>query len=226
MLGNARNLKQSDSALMLSFAAGDHEGFELLYRRYSESVYRFFYFGTHGDELLAAELFEDVWMTVVRGRARYTDEITFTDWLYHSAWARLHDHLRLHLLDKAVDDETDPVQSSVVSINAGRDQSGSDVTEDNVSDHTNNIDQQGAGVDARTDKNKEKCVPANAVLLECISQMNPEHKEVVLLRFCFSMNNQEIADFLDVNKNVVDRAYSEAVKVIRSDLVPVIGCHG
>lgn len=146
--------------------------------------------------------------------------------MYHSAWARLHDHLRLHLLDKAVDDETDPVQSSVVSINAGRDQSGSDVTEDNVSDHTNNIDQQGADVDARTDKNKEKCVPANAVLLECISQMNPEHKEVVLLRFCFSMNNQEIADFLDVNKNVVDRAYSEAVKVIRSDLVPVIGCHG
>ena len=99
MSGNAKNLRESDSALMMSFAAGDCEGFEVLYRRYSGAIYRFFYFGTHGDKSLAIELFQDVWMTVIRGRARYTNEINFVDWLYHSAWARLHDHLRLHTLE-------------------------------------------------------------------------------------------------------------------------------
>jgi len=38
------------------------------------------------------------------------------------------------------------------------------------------------------------------------------------------MNNQEIADFLDVGKSLVDRAYGEAVKMIRNDLDTAIGC--
>ena len=223
MLGNARNLKQSDSALMLSFAAGDQEGFEVLYRRHSASVYRFFYFGTHGDELLAAELFEDVWVTVVRGRVRYTNEITFTDWLYHSAWARLHDHLRLHLLDRNIDD-TDNVESSVVSIDAFRPQTQKDALTDETSDIGNNTDTQNSEFEDQTEPAGEKHQPSNAALLTCISEMSPEHKEVVLLRFCFSMNNQEIADFLDVGKSLVDRAYGEAVKMIRSDLDTASGC--
>jgi len=209
MLGNARNLKQSDSALMLSFAAGDQEGFEVLYRRHSASVYRFFYFGTHGDELLA--------------RVRYTNEITFTDWLYHSAWARLHDHLRLHLLDRTIDD-SDNMESSVVSLDAFRPQPQKDSLAGEKSDIGGNTDTQNSECEDQAELTNEKHTPANAALLACISEMNPEHKEVVLLRFCFSMNNQEIADFLDVGKSLVDRAYGEAVKMIRNDLDTAIGC--
>jgi len=198
---------------MLSYAAGDLEGFELLYRRHSQSIYRFFYFGTHGDKSLSAELYEDVWLTVVRGRARYTNEITFTDWLYHSAWARLHDHLRIHPLsdhiagDHALADNS--VQSCVVSISDFRKREQAETN--SVLSQT--IDSQKTVVESAADEES-----AGVTLLGSISQLSPEHKEVVLLRFCFSMNNQEISDFLDVNKSVVDKTVKEAVKVLRSDV--------
>jgi len=146
----------------------------VLYRRHSASVYRFFYFGTHGDELLAAELFEDVWMTVVRGRVRYTNEITFTDWLYHSAWARLHDHLRLHLLDRTIDD-SDNMESSVVSLDAFRPQPQKDSLAGEKSDIGGNTDTQNSECEDQAELTNEKHTSANAALLACISEMNPEH---------------------------------------------------
>ena len=150
---------------------------------------------------------------MVRGRARYTNEITFTDWLYHSAWARLHDHLRIHPLsdytagDHALGDNS--VQSSVVSISEfrKREQPEANSVLSQTVDSQKTVDESTAGEES-----------AGVALLSSISQLSPEHKEVVLLRFCFSMNNQEISDFLDVNKSVVDKAVKEAVKVLRSDI--------
>ncbi len=210
MLGNAKNLKDSDSALMLSFAAGDGEGFDLLYQRHSESVYRFFYFGTHGDESLAAELFQDVWMTVVRGRARYTNEINFTDWLYHSAWARLHDHIRLHPLVPAKQINSQD-QSTVVRLDSYRNSVAPDSADEIASEDIEvdmPMDSIGANDDAKD----------NAALVVCVENMTPEHKEVILLRYCFAMSLQEISEFLDVSKTMVERCFREAVKVIRSDI--------
>lgn len=210
MLGKATKLKESDSALMLSFAAGDGEGFDLLYKRHAESVYRFFFFGTHGDETLTAELYQDVWLTVVRGRARYTNEISFTDWLYHSAWARLHDHIRLHPLDSSVDTKKDTfAPSNVVQLNrdckAEEDQVDANSTVDEIAEPSD-------------DSPAVKATDKNSVLLDGIKNMSPEHKEVVLLRFCFSMCLQDIADFLDVSKPTVDRCFNEAVRILRADL--------
>ena len=203
MLGNVRSQKESDCALMLSFAAGDLGGFELLYKRHRQSVYQFFYFGTHGDVSLTDDLFHDVWMTVVRGRIRYTDDISFTDWLYHSSWARLHDHLRLYPLDGKVFDAKQKKDATVVKIDSylGLEESPS-----------NNSEEAGSA-----EKQKSETEKGNT-LLHTISKMNPEHKEVTLLQFCFSMGKQEIADFLDVNKSVVDRLSREAVTMLRSDL--------
>ena len=211
MLGNAKNFNDSDSALMLSFAAGDGEGFDLLYRRHGESVYRFFYFGTHGDESLAAELFQDVWMTVVRGRARYTNEINFTDWLYHSAWARLHDHIRLHPL---VESEQIKSQrhSTVVRLDAYRE------TETETAEHTVEAGVEESAAKLPMDVVATGDVKGNAALVRSVENMTPEHKEVILLRYCFSMSLQDISEFLDVSKTTVDRCFREAVKVVRDDI--------
>jgi len=179
-LSNAKNLQESDSALMMSFAAGDREGFELLYRRHSASIYRFFYFGTHADQALATELYYDVWMTVVRGRMRYSNDINFTDWLYHSAWARLHDHLRLHSLELDLDSLKPASKKSTV-----------------VSPSTAAVEQEKSLVDA-------------------IQNLSPEQKEVVLLKFCFSMSNQDISDFIDVSKPTVDRITRESAVLLRA----------
>lgn len=202
----AKNLQESDSALMMSFAAGDLEGFELLFRRHSGSIYRFFYFGTHGDKPLAAELFHDVWMTVVRGRTRYTNDINFTDWLYHSAWARLHDHLRLHALDRDPDGlKVMAKESSVVSMAdyvAG-------VNRSDANHEAGDMIVDLPVVDPAVD-NEE-----NSVLIDTLRHMSLEHKEVVLLRYCFSMSLQDIADFIDVRKTTVERISREAASLLR-----------
>lgn len=230
MPGNVRNLKQSDSALMLSFAAGDLGGFKLLYRRHSQAVYRFFYFGTNGDETLTSELFLDVWITVVRGRVRYTNEITFTDWLYHSAWARLHDHLRLHPLDNKFDHTLSPThglkvkglknkdskESTVVSLEPRASLEQTDCSIGSAeSELKKETDTPGS---QHTDGGCKSVSDEDSVLLSCVSNLIPEHKEVVLLRFCFSMNNQEIADFLDIGKSVIERTCREAVVLLRAQL--------
>lgn len=211
ILGNAKNLRESDSALMMSFAAGDCEGFELLYRRHSGSIYRFFYFGTHGDKSLAAELFHDVWMTVVRGRLRYTNDINFSDWLYHSAWARLHDHLRLHALDRDPDGlESTKKESRVISMAEYR-SANDDDTEFEREDSEQCENMHDA---VFTDSDEE----ADSSLIKTIRKLSPEQKEVVLLRYCFSMSAQDIADFIDISKSAVDRVAAEAAVVLRQNV--------
>ena len=43
---------------------------------------------------VAAELFQDVWMNLIRARAGYTVQAQFTTWLYRLAHNRLVDHYR------------------------------------------------------------------------------------------------------------------------------------
>lgn len=213
MSGNAKNLRESDSALMMSFAAGDCEGFEVLYRRYSGAIYRFFYFGTHGDKSLAIELFQDVWMTVIRGRARYTNEINFVDWLYHSAWARLHDHLRLHTLEQDSDDHSVTSQSSKVVSIVSKSRS---IEELNAEESDELVDVGADVVEAVPEVvNDANTSLADSSLIDVIKNLDPEQKEVVLLRYCFSMTAQDIADFIDVGKSTVDRLARETAAVLR-----------
>ena len=205
--GIAKNLQESDSALMMSFAAGDCEGFEVLYRRHSGSIYRFFYFGTHGDKSLAGELFHDVWMTVVRGRMRYTNDINFVDWLHHSAWARLHDHLRLHSLEQDPDGlRVTSKESNVVSI-ASKSRSNEEIDSGSVADVSGQA----------SENNTDESLPDTS-LIDAIKNLSAEQKEVALLRYCFSMTALDIAEFIDVNKATVDRIARETGSVLRREV--------
>ena len=220
-LSKVRNLKESDSALMLSFAAGDQEGFELLYRRYSASVYRFFFYGTQGNEPLSAELFQDVWMTVVRGRVRYSTDINFVDWLFHSAWARLHDHLRLHPID---DDANDTGQrSSVVRMDTFAKRSSDDAALADANDENDEL--SAAEVKMKLDVDTQVIAEESEnrhSLLRSIKNLSSEHTEIVLLRYCFSMDLSDIAEFLDIRKDSVDRLVRDAVKCLRHDMAEVL----
>ena len=185
------SLDHSDSALMMSYSAGEREGFDVLYQRHKNSVYRFFYFGTDGDETLAGELFQDVWMTIVRGRKRYTKDIRFADWLRHIAWARLYDHLRLHPSyiqeNRQLSDDTEEkpdLPPNVVSMHPD----GLPVDFNSISD---------------------------AQLLVQLKSLSDDHREIVLLRFGFRMDFNEIANFLDVARSSVNRLHREAVVRLR-----------
>jgi RNA polymerase sigma-70 factor (ECF subfamily) len=83
----------SDEALMLDYAAGSALAFERLYARHKGGTYR--YLLRHVSNAAAAEeLHQDVWLRVVRARARYVPEARFTTWLYTLARHRLVDHWR------------------------------------------------------------------------------------------------------------------------------------
>jgi len=97
-----------DEALMLAYRAGDAGAFDALYTRHRAKLYRFL-LRQCGTAALAEELYQDVWVNVIRARRRYTPQARFTTYLYRIAHNRLIDHFRRSarrpLVDCPSDDE-------------------------------------------------------------------------------------------------------------------------
>jgi RNA polymerase sigma-70 factor (ECF subfamily) len=83
----------SDEDLMLAYAAGDAAAFDTLYARHKSGVYRYLLRQCR-DAGIAEQLFQDVWMNLIRVRASYQPSAKFTTWLYTLAHNRLIDHHR------------------------------------------------------------------------------------------------------------------------------------
>ena len=86
-------IDETDEALMLAYARGEAAAFERLYARHRGPTYRYLLRHT-ADRAAADELHQDVWLSVVRARERYTPDARFTTWLYTLARHRLVDHWR------------------------------------------------------------------------------------------------------------------------------------
>jgi RNA polymerase sigma-70 factor (ECF subfamily) len=85
----------SDEELMLCYRDGDAGAFDALYGRHKGGVYRYLLRQCR-EAAVAEELFQDVWMNLVRARAGYTVQAKFTTYLYRLAHNRLIDHYRKH----------------------------------------------------------------------------------------------------------------------------------
>jgi RNA polymerase sigma-70 factor (ECF subfamily) len=84
----------TDEALMLRYAEqGDVAAFESLYRRHRGALARYLHRNT-GSPAAGDELFQDVWLGVVRSRAAYRASASFRTWLFTLAHNRLVDHYR------------------------------------------------------------------------------------------------------------------------------------
>jgi RNA polymerase sigma-70 factor (ECF subfamily) len=102
----------SDEDLMRAWQRGDTGAFEVLYRRYRGSLYRFLV-RQAGGEAAGEELYQDVWMTLVRGRERWPPAATLKTYLYRIAHSRLVDHYRSRsskgrALEVSLDDDGAP----------------------------------------------------------------------------------------------------------------------
>jgi RNA polymerase sigma-70 factor, ECF subfamily len=109
----------SDEDLMLAYAAGDAAAFEALYARHKGGVYRYLLRQCRQGGV-TDELFQDVWMNLIRARASYAPTAKFTTWLYRLARNRLIDYYRAsgHLTLVSADDEAH--QDAVAALPAAR----------------------------------------------------------------------------------------------------------
>jgi RNA polymerase sigma-70 factor, ECF subfamily len=82
-----------DEDLMLAYAAGDAAAFDTLYTRHKGGVYRYLLRQCRQGGV-ADELFQDVWMNLIRARASYIPTAKFNTWLYRLAHNRMIDYYR------------------------------------------------------------------------------------------------------------------------------------
>jgi RNA polymerase sigma-70 factor (ECF subfamily) len=88
-----QNEISSDEELMERYRDGDAGAFDMLYGRHKGGVFRYLV-RQCGNRGIAEELFQDVWMNLIRARAAYTVQAKFTTYLYRLAHNRLIDHYR------------------------------------------------------------------------------------------------------------------------------------
>jgi RNA polymerase sigma-70 factor (ECF subfamily) len=75
---------KSDAAIMLRVAEGDEAGFNYLATRYHRPMIHFLY-RMVGNQAVAEELAQEVFLRVYRARSSYRAEARFTTWLYRIA---------------------------------------------------------------------------------------------------------------------------------------------
>jgi RNA polymerase sigma factor (sigma-70 family) len=83
----------SDETLMQQYAEGDAQSFEVLYHRHRAWLHRVLLRSLHS-ESAAQDVFQDTWLTVIKGASRYEPRAKFTTWLYGLAHSRLIDMVR------------------------------------------------------------------------------------------------------------------------------------
>jgi len=97
----------SDEELMRRYRAGDTPAFESLYARHKGGLYRYFLRQCR-IAAVAEELFQDVWLNLIRARERYEARARFTTYLYSLAHNRLIDYYRRQGVAPPVAYDDDP----------------------------------------------------------------------------------------------------------------------
>lgn len=99
--------EDKDAHLMQAYALGDADAFEQLYLKYKDELYRFF-LRQCGNQALAEELYQDVWVRIIDARQRYEAKAKFSTWLYHIAHNILIDHYRKPVEEELPEGDTIP----------------------------------------------------------------------------------------------------------------------
>jgi len=182
---------QSDEDLMLAYAAGDAAAFDALYARHKGGIYRYLLRQCRQGGV-ADELFQDVWMNLIRARASYVPTAKFTTWLYRLAHNRLIDHYRAsgHLTLVSADDEAH--EDAVAALPGAR----------------------GDEPQARVE-NRE----LGERLRSAVASLPPAQREAFLLQQEGGLSLAEIAELTGVGTETVKSRLRYALAKLRSDLV-------
>lgn len=177
----------TDEDLMQSYQKGNAAAFEILYARHKGGVFRYLLAKCH-QQVIAEELFQEVWMKLIIARDRYENRARFTSYLYQLA--------HNHFIDYYRKTKSDVIQN--------RDQ------DEDV--------EQMIGMDHKQPDEQIEVQRQTELLSELIRDLPDEQREVFLLREEAGLTLAEIADVTGVNAEAAKSRLRYAVKKLRAGL--------
>lgn len=84
----------NDESLIAEYCNGQHVAFEILYRRHSDPLYRFILRQCNYHASQTEEIFQDIWMNVIKNSQQFRAESKFSTYLYQIARNKIIDHAR------------------------------------------------------------------------------------------------------------------------------------
>lgn len=181
----------SDEDLMLRYVHGDGTAFEILFRRHKARVYGFIYRFTGGGH--ADDLYQEVFLRIIRSRHTYRPRAKFTTWLYAVARSVCIDAMRKENRRKdttSLDELTETGQSPVplpVSQGTQRDEAFDNET--------------------------------NALMHRLIQGLPEEQREVLLMREKLNLTFREIASITGCTVGTVKSRMRYALETLRKWLI-------
>ena len=105
----------TDESLMLRYAAGNLQAFNLLYARHEMGVWRYV-FRSVRVQAVADDLLQDVWFALARQAPHYQPTAKFKTWLFTLAHNRLVDYFRTAKQHVSLDGDDDTEHDSVALV--------------------------------------------------------------------------------------------------------------
>lgn len=179
---------------MLLYQKGDERAFEILYWRHQRGIFNFIchFIGESGN--YAEELFQDVFLKVVKSSNRYKPTAKFTTWLYQIARNGCIDHFRkmkhrrITSLAQPIDDDEEMDMESTMA-------------------HPNPTPEQTA----RTSEISE-------ILKKAIGTLSEEQRDVFLMREDLDLSFAEISELIGCPINTAKSRMRYALEHLRKTL--------
>lgn len=205
-----------DAQLMSRYAKGDVAAFETLYGRHKGPLYRYF-LRQCGDPEAAAELFQEVWIRIIRARERYEPKARFNTWLYQIGHNCLVDHYRKSGRSLTGDGADAPPAEAAEPVAEELDPAF-------ASARWSLVDWEQGPADSAPGPEAANSVAQRAARLwSALEALPPEQREAFLLHEEGGMGLAEIAAVTGANTETVKSRLRYAVKKLRTalgDLAP------
>lgn len=184
--------KPTDEDLMLAFQQGQVRAFEELVRRHEKGVFNFI-FRFFGNREVAEEVFQESFLKVHQAADRYYPNGKFTTWLYTIVRNLCVDTFRRRKIREAV------------SLDTGRDEE-----DPKLGDHIAN-DEVPPDIMASARE-------IEGALEMALQKLNPDQREVFLLREKEGFKFEEIAEMTKVSVNTVKSRMRYALESLKRAL--------
>jgi len=177
----------NDETLMMQYRNGNAQAFEQLYARHKGPLYRYLFRQT-SDHTIADDLFQEIWINLIKARDRYEHRAKFSTYLFRIAHNRLIDYYRSKksAIPVSYQDDHDPDLLEANEINQP----------DKQAEITSNIN--------------------NLIIL--LEKLPEAQREVFLLKEESGMTLEEIAEVTGTNKETVKSRLRYAVKKLRTGM--------